>query len=672
MSSEFLKKIQQLRETIREYDYAYYVLDAPVVPDSEYDRLFLELQALEKSHPEMISADSPTQRVSGTASTGFKNITHQKPMLSLNNVFTEEDARAFGQRLSEGLGLTADALWFTCEPKLDGLAVSIVYIDGVLHHAATRGDGQVGEDITANIRTISGIPLRLRGGAYPAFVEVRGEVYMPKAGFEAYNAKLRALGEKTMANPRNAAAGSLRQLDSRITAKRPLALYAYGLLTEESTESWLLPTQFERLQQLKNLGFPVADIVARVQGVAECLQYYQKLSVARDGLPYEIDGVVYKIDSIKDQQRLGFVARAPRFACAHKFPAQEQLTILRGVEFQVGRTGAVTPVADLEPVAVGGVVVRHATLHNREEIARKGIRIGDTVIVRRAGDVIPEVVAPVLASRGADTQLIEFPLHCPVCGSEVLFEETIARCMGGLACPAQVKQQLCHFVSRKAMAIDGLGERLIEVLVDTGLVRHAADLYVLSRDALLALPRMAEKSVDNLLEAIEKSKKTTFARFLYALGIREVGEVSAQGLARVYQTVTEIQQLNETDLMALPDIGPVVAAHIQHFFQEPHNQLVIEALLAAGVTWPKVVPVQINTHYFSGKTLVLTGTLHTLGREEAKAQVLALGAKVASSVSAKTDYLVVGDEPGSKYQKALALGVPVLDEQQFLERLHEG
>lgn len=667
---DIVKKIETLREKIRVYDYHYYALDEPLVPDAEYDRCFKALQALETEYPDCVTSDSPTQRVGGGISAAFEPVTHRQPMLSLGNVFSEEELKAFFKRVADKIAEPKSELVFTCEPKLDGLAVNLTYENGILVHAATRGDGVVGENITNNIKTIAAVPLKILTEKPPAFIEVRGEVYMPKAGFEAYNERARLRGEKTFANPRNAAAGSLRQLNPAITAARPLAIYCYGIGASQDIE--LPNSHFEQLALLKRYGFRVSAEITRTKGMTGCLEYYQHMLTRRVDLPYEIDGVVYKLDSIALQKRLGYVARAPRFACAHKFPASEEMTVLAEVDFQVGRTGALTPVARLKPVSVAGVTVSNATLHNMDEIIRKDIRIGDTVIVRRAGDVIPEVVSVFLEKRPDHTREICLPLHCPVCGADVLREEgeAVARCTGGLFCSAQLKRMLWHFASRKAMAIDGLGGAIIDELVEQGLVKDVADLYQLKSQVLITLPRMGKKSAENLVNALEKSKKTTFARFLYALGIREVGEVSARVLASEFQNIEALKKATEEELMLLKDIGPIVAAHIVYFFAQKHNIEVIDKLLAYGVHWPAEARKHVNVeHPFYGKTIVLTGSLTTMGRDEAKASLMALGAKVTGSVSARTDYVIVGSEAGSKLDKAMSLGVKILNEEEFLEHL---
>lgn len=659
------KKLEQLREMIRKYDYHYYALNESVVPDEVYDKLFRELIELEEAFPALITKDSPTQRVGVAVSGELAPIRHQTAMLSLSNVFNEAEWYAFAKRIAQKLEETEETLTFVCEPKLDGLAVSLGYEQGVLTYAATRGDGQIGEDITANIKTMSSVPLRLLTEMPPALIEVRGEVYMPRKGFAALNERALALGEKTFANPRNAAAGSLRQLNPAITAARPLELYCYGVGYCDAKE--LPKTQFEQLAWLKALGFRVSQENQKVHGAKACLSYYDQIQKKREQLPYDIDGVVYKLDSIKDQHTLGFVARAPRFACAHKFPAAEAVTELLAVVFQVGRTGILTPVARLEPVLVGGVIVSNATLHNMDEIKRKGIMLGDKVIVRRAGDVIPEVVATV--SKALNASPIEPPTHCPVCEAQVVREEgTVAlRCSGGLFCQAQLKRMIWHFSSRKAMDIEGLGDSLIEQLVETGLIRSVAELYVLKPEALEKLSRMGKKSAQNLVAAIERSKKTSFKRFLYALGIREVGEVGAGLLAAHFKELSNLEKASLEDLMAIKDIGPAMATAIRQFFSEPSNLEIIEKLMANGIYWEQEIQSLARETPFSGKIVVLTGSLSTMSREAAKEQLLAFGAKVSASISQKTDYLIAGTEPGSKLAKALELKVEVLDEQAFLD-----
>lgn len=667
---EIQDKIKALRDKVHLYDYQYYVLDDPSVPDSEYDRCFKELQKLEAKYPQFVTSNSPTQRVGVTPASSLKPTAHRQPMLSLSNVFDTEELQAFIKRVSDWLERNPDELVFTCEPKLDGLAVNLTYERGQLTSAATRGDGRVGENITNNIKTISAVPLKLLGDDIPEVIEVRGEVYMPIAGFEAFNEKARQAGEKTFANPRNAAAGSLRQLNPSITASRPLAIYCYGI---GAYKGMVLPdSHFEQLMVLKHMGFRIAPEIEVVRGLDGCLTYYNRLQEKRSSLPYEIDGVVYKIDSMAQQNVLGYVARAPRFACAHKFPASEEITTLEGVDFQVGRTGALTPVARLKPVAVGGVTVSNATLHNMDEIERKDIRIGDEVIVRRAGDVIPEVVSVLKDKRPVKTKIITLPSHCPVCGADVIREEgeAVARCTGGLFCKAQRKRAVWHFASRKAMDIDGLGDVLIEQLVDNDRLKDVSDLYTLTIDELADYPRMGQKSAENLITAIDKSKNTTFQRFIYALGIREIGEASAQILATHFASISDLKNAKIEDLMALKDIGPVAADNVVYFLAQDHNIDVIEKLVNYGVIWPKPEVKSVDeNHPFYGKTIVLTGSLSSMSRDDAKAKLMALGAKVTGSVSAKTDYVVAGEDPGSKYTKAQDLGVTILTEEEFLSRL---
>lgn len=661
------QRAEQLRQQLNEYNYQYYVLDAPTIPDAEYDRLFRELQAIEQAHPELITAESPTQRVGAAPLSEFESVAHVVPMLSLNNAFSEEELRAFDKRIHDRLG-SAEPIQYCAEPKLDGLAVSLLYIDGKLSVAATRGDGTRGENITDNVRTIPSVPLMLHGENLPRELEVRGEVFMPLDGFERYNEKARQAGQKVFANPRNAAAGSLRQLDPRITATRPLAIYFYGIGRIDGAN--LPDNHYDSLQQLKAWGLRVNDQIQVVESVAGCMDYYQSILKARSNLPYEIDGVVYKVNAFEQQDALGFVARAPRFAIAHKFPAQEEMTRLLAVEFQVGRTGTLTPVARLAPVAVGGVTVSNATLHNMDEIARKEIKIGDTVIVRRAGDVIPEVVGAIKDKRPSDAQSIEMPSSCPVCGSAVERDESMAaaRCSGGLFCPAQVIEAIKHFASRKALNIDGLGAKLIEQLVQHKLIRNVADLYTLSFEQLCSLERMAAKSANNILDALESSKRTELARFIYALGIREVGEATARALADHFTSLEAIAQADTDALESVEDVGPVVANHIVVFFRQAHNRDIVNQLIAAGIHWP--TPVKATGEGgLAGQTFVLTGTLTQFTRDEAKTRLQALGAKVSGSVSKKTSYVVAGESAGSKLTKAQSLGVPVLDEEEFLTLL---
>ncbi|SKA86224.1 DNA ligase (NAD+) [Thiothrix eikelboomii] len=663
------EQIEALRTQIRHHNHLYYVLDDPQIPDAEYDRLFRELQALETEHPELIRSDSPTQRVGGEALTEFGSISHELPMLSLANAFSEAELEAFDRRIHERLQDETE-IEYVAEPKLDGLAISLLYEQGVLVRAATRGDGETGEDVSANVRTIPSVPLRLLGEDYPRRLEVRGEIYMPKAGFNKLNQGLAAENLKTFANPRNAAAGSLRQLDPRITAQRPLEMFCYSMGIVEGGK---LPDQHaEILQQFKAWGLRVCPEIKIVQGALGCLAYFNEIGAKRARLPYEIDGVVYKVNAIKTQQSLGFVSRAPRWALAHKFPAQEEITELEAVEFQVGRTGALTPVARLKPVFVGGVTVSNATLHNMDEIERKDVRIGDYVIVRRAGDVIPEVARVVLAQRPADAQVIRLPPHCPVCGSEVRRSEVgaVARCTGGLYCPAQVKEAIKHFASRRAMNIDGLGDKLVEQFFEQGLIRHVDDLYRLTQAQLISLERMGEKSAENILTAIEASKATRLERFIYALGIREVGESTAKVLARHFGSLEALQAANEETLKLVTDVGPVVAANIAAFFQEEHNLKTINNLRELGVHWSNYLAQPAEALPLAGKTYVITGSL-SRPREAIKADLETLGAKVSNSVSKKTTALIAGAEAGSKLEKAESLGVLVLDEAALFDLLAE-
>ncbi|RUO40758.1 DNA ligase [Pseudidiomarina aestuarii] len=660
------QRMQELIALLTKYNREYYELDEPSVPDAEYDRLFRELQQLESDFPELATAESPTQKVGSQALAEFQQVRHEMPMLSLDNAFELEEFQSFTTRVAERLD-RQDAIAYCCEPKLDGAAVSILYEAGKLVQAATRGDGQTGEDITENVKTIRNLPLQLSGD-FPERVEVRGEVFMPVQAFEKYNAQALERGDKVFANPRNAAAGSLRQLDSRISAQRPLHFYAYSMgVVSNNVE--LATSHFGRLQQLESWGLPISAEVRRVDDAAGCQDYYNDILARRADLRYEIDGVVIKVDSIALQQDLGFVSRAPRWAIAWKFPAQEELTVIRGVDFQVGRTGAITPVARLEPVAVGGVTVSNATLHNADEIARLDIRINDVVVIRRAGDVIPQVVAVVRERRPEQTEAIEFPTACPVCQSHVerAEGEAVARCTGGLICAAQRKEALKHFASRKALDIDGLGDKLIEQLVDLEWLQSPADLFRLQARQLAQLPRMGEKSATNIVAAIEKSKATSLPRFLYALGIREVGEATAANLASHFAELPKLQAASQEELEEVADVGKVVASHIFQFFREPHNQKVIEELLDQGVQWPAVEKLAASEATLSGNTYVLTGTLTQMTRDEAKQALQARGAKVAGSVSAKTTAVIAGDNAGSKLAKAEQLGVPVLSEAELLE-----
>lgn len=664
-SQAVAQEIAELTDTLNGHNYRYYVDDAPSIPDAEYDRLLKQLTVLETEHPEYCFPDSPTQRVGGVPLAKFDQIAHLKPMLSLDNVFSDDEFEAFYNRINDK---TATAPTFCCEPKLDGLAVSILYRDGVFERAATRGDGKTGEDITENVRTIRSIPMKLRGDNFPPLLEVRGEVIMPKQAFDSLNARARAKGDKEFVNPRNAAAGSLRQLDSKITASRSLGFYAYALGVVEP-ETWgLAEHHYDQLMQLKSWGFPVSAEVKQCASVSDVIAYYTDIMTRRSALAYEIDGVVIKLDNIAQQLKLGFVAKAPRWATAFKFPAQEEMTLLEGVDFQVGRTGAVTPVARLKPIFVGGVTVSNATLHNADEIARLGVKIKDTVIVRRAGDVIPQIVAIVAEKRPDDASDIEFPLTCPVCDSlvERIEGEVVARCTGGLFCPAQRKEAIKHFSSRKALDIDGMGDKVVEQLIDKELVQSPADLFKLSASAITMLDRMGLKSATNLVAAIEVAKKTTFSRFLYALGIREVGEATAANLANYFKTLDKLKAANAEEFIKVDDVGTIVAQHLTHFFAQPHNVAVVDSLIEAGVNWPVIEAVAEESLSLKGQTWVLTGTLTQLNRNDAKAQLQALGAKVAGSVSKNTDCLVAGEAAGSKLTKAQDLGIKILDEDGLL------
>ena len=666
------QKLTELRTTLRHHEYLYHVMDTPEIPDAEYDRLMRELRELEAQHPELITPDSPTQRVGAAPLAAFSQIRHEVPMLSLDNVFDEESFLAFNKRVQDRLKNTDD-LTYCCELKLDGLAVSILYENGLLVQAATRGDGTTGEDITSNVRTIRAIPLKLRGDNIPQRLEVRGEVFLPQAGFEKINEEARRTGGKVFANPRNAAAGSLRQLDPRITAKRPLTFFCYGVGVLEGGE--LPRSHSARLQQCKFWGLPVSERVKLCHSPEEVLTYYRKVEEDRPNLGFDIDGVVIKVDSLALQEQLGFVARAPRWAVAFKFPAQEQMTFVRDVEFQVGRTGAITPVARLEPVQVAGVLVSNATLHNADEIERLGLRIGDKVVIRRAGDVIPQVVNVVLSERPEETREIVFPTHCPVCHSDVerVEGEVVTRCTGGLICGAQRKEALKHFVSRRALDVEGMGDKIIDQLVEKEYVHTPADLFQLTPGKLTGLDRMGPKSAQNVVDALEKSKETTFARFLYALGIREVGEATAAGLAAHFGTIEALEQASIDDLQKVPDVGIVVATHVRNFFAEESNREVIAQLRKEGVRWP--APVVVNAEEidspFAGKTVVLTGSLSQLSRDDAKARLVELGAKVAGSVSKKTDLVIAGEAAGSKLAKAQELGIAVIDEDEMLRLLGE-
>jgi len=668
MISAAKRRIDELRAAIAHHDYRYHVLDDPEIPDAEYDLLMRELRALEARHPELVTADSPTRRVGAAPLEAFAVVAHRVPMLSLDNAFSEEEVRAFDRRVRERLGEADGEIEYAAEPKLDGLAISITYRDGVLVQAATRGDGTRGEEVTANVRTIRSVPLRLRGKP-PPLLEVRGEVFMPFAGFARMNAAAFERGEKTFVNPRNAAAGAVRQLDPKVSATRPLDVFMYGLGT---VEGGVMPMrQSELLAQLRSYGLRTCPEAKVVRGIEGCLGYFARLGAARARLPYQIDGVVYKVERRDWQEQLGFVSRAPRWALAHKFPADEAETTVRAVEFQVGRTGAVTPVARLEPVFVGGVTVSNATLHNMDEVGRKDVRVGDTVVIRRAGDVIPEVVRVVPGRRHADAQPVQLPAQCPVCGSSVVKEEgeAIARCTGGFRCRAQRREALKHLAGRRALDIDGLGDRIVDQLVERELVRTPADLYALDAATLAELDRMGEKSAQNLIAAIDASRRTTLPRLLFALGIRDVGESTALALAQHFGDIEALMAADEVQIQQVPDVGPVVAAHVARYFADPANRELIAELRARGVEWPPMAAPRAAEMPLGGLTFVLTGRLTQLTREAATEALLALGAKVAGSVSKKTSYVVAGDEAGSKLDKARALGVPVIDEAALAEVL---
>lgn len=661
---EIQTEIAQLSQALNQHNINYYVDDAPTVPDAEYDRLMQRLIQLERECPQFKSSESPSQRVGGVALAKFDQITHLKPMLSLDNAFEQADFEAFNKRITDKVGNVE----YVCEPKLDGLAVSITYRNGVLERAATRGDGAVGEDITDNVRTIKSIPLKLRGAGYPELVEVRGEVFMPKAAFDALNQRQMAKDEKVFVNPRNAAAGSLRQLDSKITASRALGFYAYALGVVDGESEPMQSSHYGQLMQLKVWGLPVSAEVKVCDDLDKVYAYYQDILTRRSALAYEIDGVVIKVNTIQQQLNLGFVAKAPRWAIAYKFPAQEEMTVLEAVDFQVGRTGAITPVARLQPVFVGGVTVSNATLHNADEIARLGVKIGDTVIIRRAGDVIPKVVAVVLEQRTDSATDIVFPLCCPICQSDVerIEGEAVTRCTGGLFCEAQRKEAIKHFASRKALNIDGMGDKIVEQLIDKELVKSPADLFGLSASAITMLDRMAMKSATKLVAAIKYAKSTTLARFLYSLGIREVGEATAANLAAHFKTIEAIRIASVEQLLDVDDVGHIVAQHISHFFAQEHNLEVVNKLLESGISWPSIAQADESELSLKGQTWVLTGTLTQLNRNDAKAQLQALGAKVAGSVSKNTDCLVAGEAAGSKLAKAQELGVKVIDEDSLI------
>ena len=657
------KRAEELRGLLEHHNYRYYVLDDPEVPDAEYDRLMRELEGIEADHPELVTPDSPTQRVSGAPQEGFATLLHRVPMLSLANAFSEEEVTDFNRRVEQGL--ERPDIVYAAEPKMDGVAISLTYEDGLLTTAATRGDGERGEDVTANVRTIRAVPLKLVGEGWPALLEVRGEIYMPRAGFEAFNRRALEAGEKPLVNPRNGAAGSLRQLDPHMTAKRPLAFFAYGTATRDN----LPDTQFDALERLRDWGFPVNPQIRRVTGLQGCLGYHARMAELRPTLGYDIDGVVYKVDRFDQQVILGFVSRAPRWALAHKFPAEEEMTRLLDIDVQVGRTGALTPVARLEPVFVGGVTVTNATLHNEDEIHRKDIRKGDWVVVRRAGDVIPEVARAIHERRESELPVFHMPATCPVCGSDVerVEGEAVARCTGALICPAQIKHGIRHFATRKAMDIEGLGDKLVDQLVEQGMVHTVADLYHLTHEQIASMDRMGGKSAENLLKALEASKQPPFDRLLYALGIREVGEVTARALALHFGSMQALQEATEEELTEVPDVGPVVASHVAAFFQQEKNIRVIQALHDAGIDWQPLEKAE-GEQPLAGQTWVLTGAL-SMPRIQAKSLLESLGAKVSGSVSAKTSTVLAGEAAGSKLAKAQKLGVRVISESDFVEYL---
>jgi DNA ligase (NAD+) len=662
------QRIERLRTQIEHHNYRYHVLDDPEIPDAEYDRLLVELRRLEGEHPELVTPDSPTQRVGGAPVGGFAEVRHRTPMLSLDNAFSRDEVEAFDRRVRERLE-TDREIRYACEPKLDGLAVSLTYREGSLELGATRGDGAVGEDVTHNIRTIQSVPLRLTGRGWPELLEARGEVFMSLAGFRDMNRRAAEQGEKVFVNPRNAAAGSLRQLDPRLAAARPLEIYFYGAGLAEGRK---LPGRHsEILALMRDWGLRTSPELRVVEGVDGLLGYFEQMGRRRSKLSYQIDGVVYKVDSIAEQRELGFVARAPRWAIAHKFPAEEEMTRVKAIEWQVGRTGALTPVARLEPVFVGGATVSNATLHNIDELQRKDVRVGDMVILRRAGDVIPEVVRVILEKRPARTSLVRLPDKCPVCGSAVEREEgeAVARCTGALVCSAQLKESLRHFASRRAMDIEGLGSALIDQLVDAGLVENPADLYRLKLARLAELERMGEKSAANVIESLARSKETTLARFLFALGIRDVGEATAEALARHFRTLEALRQASPAGIEEVPDIGPITAAHVHAFFAEKRNAKVIDNLIRLGVHWPQARRAAARSNVLGDKTFVLTGKLSSMSRDEAGDRIRQLGGKVSGSVSKKTDYVVAGEDAGSKLRKATELGIKIMDEDEFLRMI---
>jgi DNA ligase (NAD+) len=664
------QQLTQLRSTINDHNYRYYALDNPSIPDAEYDRLMNQLLAIESDHPQLITPDSPTQRVGARPLDKFTQVQHEVPMLSLDNVFDADGMHEFDQRLL-GLVENIDAITYACEPKLDGIAVSLLYREGVLVRGATRGDGAVGEDITQNVRTIPSIPLRLLGEGYPPVLEVRGEIYMPKAGFDALNERARASGDNVFVNPRNAAAGSIRQLDAKITAQRPLEMCCYSVGLVEGGS--LSGSHCETLKQLQQWGFRINAEMRVVNGGGACIEYHDYLLAKRESLPYDIDGIVFKVDDIALQQQLGYTAKGPRWAVAHKFPAEEEVTQLLGVDFQVGRTGAITPVARLQPVFVGGVTVSNASLHNRDELERLGVMINDTVIVRRAGDVIPQIASVVEDRRPPNAQSIVFPEQCPVCASPVeqVEGEVVIRCTGALLCAAQQKEAIKHFASRKAMDVDGLGDKLVEQLVDEGLIESVADLYRLTVPQLAALERMGDKSAENLVAALQASKQTTLPKFLFALGIREVGQATAVSLANYFGSLPALQQATVEQLVDVPDVGPIVAQHVFDFCAASHSKALLDELIALGIQWPQIEIKPVEELALAGTTYVVTGTLELLTRNDAKERLQQLGAKVAGSVSKKTTCVVAGPGAGSKLTKAQALGVDIIDEAQLIKLLTE-
>lgn len=667
--TDIQERVARLRETVNRHNYLYHTLDTPEVSDAEFDRLFHELKALESDYPDLVADDSPTQRVGSQPLDSFDQVVHEMPMLSLDNAFGEEDMHDFNRRVLARLGSNDDVA-YACEPKIDGVAVSLLYEDGRLVRGATRGDGTTGEDITSNVRTIDSIPLTLMGKGYPQRLEVRGEIYFSLSGFEQMNNDALARGQKTFANPRNAAAGTLRQLDPRETAQRPLTMFAYSIGVVASGE--MPATHTEILARLGEWGLRINPLVESVTGVEACIDYYDAMMARRAALDYEIDGVVFKVDAIEEQNRLGMLTRTPRWAIAHKFPAEEGTTVLEDVEFQVGRTGAVTPVARLRPVKVGGVTISNATLHNMDEVGRLALKIGDTVVIQRAGDVIPKVAAVLIEHRPDSAKDIVLPKSCPACGSEVLQPEgeVLARCIGGLECSAQRKESIRHFASRLALDIEGLGEKLVNQLVDEGLITSPADLYKLTAASLVELERMAPKSANNLLAALERSKRTTLPRFIYALGIQEVGESTANSLAMHFKDIDALRTAEEETLQQVADVGPIVAGKIARFFAQDVNNRVIDELLASGVDWEKMAS-QTDSQVLAGQTYVLTGTMSTLTRNEAKARLQALGAKVSGSVSSKTTAVVAGDAAGSKLTKAQSLNIPVMTEADLVELLEK-